>query len=97
MSHLFSRSWPTTAGKSELTSRLRGLYEADKVIIDGLKRQIRVLEFEKAYLTHAMLGDKELRILDKPVHVEVTWPEGRPHGLTDADLLSMCPLPDLPA
>jgi hypothetical protein len=92
----FSRNWPTTAGKSELTSRLRGLYEADQVIIDGLKRQIRVLQFEKAYLTRAMLGDGELRILGKPVLVEMTWPEGRPAGLSDEEILSMYPLPDLP-
>lgn len=78
-------------------ARLHALYEVDQQWIGSLKKQIRLLEFEKAKIIHAMFGRQELNILGKPVSIEVTWPEGRPYGLSDEDICGMIPVPELPS
>ena len=77
-------------------SRLHALAEVDRQWISSLKWEIQALEFDQAKVIHAMLTGSELSIMGKPVRIEVTWPEGRPHGLTDEQIAACFPLREFP-
>lgn len=63
--------------------RLDALYRADSLLIESYRAQIRELQEETPRLLRTLIkGD--LTILGMPV--SVTWPEGRPWGMTDDEL-----------
>ena len=81
-----------------MNNRERGLETLDRINqdhIQHLKRTIKWLEYQNAYLARWLIAGGELTILGKPVQAQVTWPEGRPHGLADEQILEMIPLPSL--
>ena len=68
--------------------RLDALYRADCLLIEGYRAQIRQLQDEPQRIFRSMVKG-ELTIYGKPVQIE--WPEGRPFGWTDEELLSLFP------
>jgi hypothetical protein len=76
--------------------RLDSLFRFDQQYIDHLKREIAMLEYQYAYLQRWLIAGGELTILGKRVEATLTWPDGRPYGLTDEQILEMIKLPPLP-
>jgi len=38
----------------------------------------------------AMIAGEDIVLFGKPVHCEVTWPQGRPWGMTDEQIRERC-------
>lgn len=69
-----------------IQKRLDSVVKFDRIWMDSLKKDIEYERNQFLYLARAVLTGSELTILGKPVHIELSWPEGPPYGLTNEQI-----------